>query len=256
MARTESAPWLDLAVSRIGMKEIKGAKHNADILQMFADVGHDEIETDETAWCAVSLGSCLVKTGHTIPPPAVNMMARSYLNYGTKLESPKPGAICVLKRGRPPFGHVGIVESVDTANRTVTLISGNVGNMQKRETRNMSDVLGYRWPIKAGEKPPVAKPVVATAVKSRSAWAQVMAMVTFVVSQLTDWIHVAWEWTIGLVSLLPTLAGEGTQTVESSKVILGWFNIPWSKVGVFTAVAGMSVVLVRHIQDKRRVPWD
>jgi hypothetical protein len=184
-------------------------------------------------------------------------MARSYLNYGTKLDAPKPGAIVVKARGKAPFGHVGIVEEVHD-DGTFTVIAGNSSNKVKRETWKPNDPLpnGIRWPIKAGEKPAPTKPVIKTAVKSKSVWAQFSAMVLVVTSYVTDWLAQGWEWVSGLVAALPMLTSEAGDTVDSTKTIFSWFNIEWSRVGMMAALGGMLVALVRHIQDKRRTEWD
>lgn len=252
-----AAPWLEIARNSLGIAEIRGKDNNPRILEMYAKVGHDEIVDEEVAWCAAFTGSCLVDVGYTVPPVANNLMARSYLNYGTKLDKPKPGAIVVKARGKAPFGHVGIVDQVND-DGTFTVIAGNSSNKVRHETWKASDPLanGIRWPIKAGEKPPPIKPVVKTAVKSKTVWAQFSAMFLVVTSYVTDLLSQAWEHVAGLVSLLPAITSDASGTVSSTQQIFSWFNIEWGKVGMVAALGGMLVALVRHIQDKRRTEWD
>jgi uncharacterized protein (TIGR02594 family) len=250
-------PWLDVAKASLGVTEIRGAKHNPRIQAMFAAVGHDEDEPDETAWCAAFAGWCLAEVGMAIPPKETNLMARSYLRYGQKLEAAKPGAIVVKARGKPPFGHVGIVEEVNE-DGSFTVIAGNSSNKVKREKWVPSDPLpgGIRWPVKAGAKPVPTKPVIPTAVKSKSVWAQLSAMVLVVTSYITDWLSNAWEMIASLVAALPLLTASAEETVNSTQTIFTWFEIPWGKIGMMAALGGMLVALVRHIQDKRRTEWD
>jgi uncharacterized protein (TIGR02594 family) len=250
-------PWLEIAKNNVGVAEIKGAVNNPRILEMYAKVGHDEIVDEEVAWCAAHVGSCLVDVGYAIPPKANNLMARSYLNYGTRLDAPKPGAIVVKARGKAPFGHVGIVEEVHD-DGTFTVIAGNSSNKVKRETWKPGDPLkdGIRWPVEPGARPAPTKPVIKTAVKSKSVWAQLSAMVLVVTSYVTDWLYQAFDWIFGLVGSLPALTSDASGTVESAQQMAGWFNIEWSKVGMIAALGGMVVALVRHIQDKRRTEWD
>jgi hypothetical protein len=138
------------------------------------------------------------------------------------------------------------------------VIAGNSSNKVKRETWKASDPLpgGIRWPIKAGEKPAPTKPVVKTAIKSKSVWAQFSAMVLVVTSYVTDWLYQAWTFVFGLVGSLPALTSDASGTVGSAQQMAGWFNIEWSRVGMMAALGGMLVALVRHIQDKRRTEWD
>ena len=250
-------PWLDAARANLGVSEIRGKENNPRILEMYAKTGHDEIVDEDVAWCAAHVGACLVDFNYAIPPKANNLMARSYLNYGTKLDKPKPGAIVVKARGKAPFGHVGIVDEVH-GDGTFTVIAGNSSNKVKRETWKPNDPLpgGIRWPVKAGEKPAPTKPVIKTAVKSKSVWAQFSAMVLVVTSYVTDWLAQGWEWVSGLVAALPMMTSEAGDTVDSTKTIFSWFDIEWSRVGMMAALGGMLVALVRHIQDKRRTEWD
>lgn len=255
-ARTEH-PWLDIALTQVGQKEVRGKAANAAIIEKFAKVGHDEIDSDEVAWCAVQVGACLVDAGYSIPPREVNMMARSYLNYGLKLDAPKPGCICVMPRGKPPFGHVGIVKDVDIDAGTMTLVEGNLSNQVKVVERKISEALpnGFRWPVKAGDKPPVVKPVLPTVAASKSVWAQLNAMALVALGYLTDLLQQGWELAAWAVSAIPVIVSGASPSIDSGRQVAEWLNIPWSKVGFGAALACMGVALVRHIQDRRRTPW-
>jgi hypothetical protein len=78
--------WLQLARSDLGLKEVAGAAANPRIVQMYAAVGHGECTSDEIAWCAASTGFWLKSAGLPIPPPNVNLLARSYLTHGVPCE--------------------------------------------------------------------------------------------------------------------------------------------------------------------------
>ena len=254
---TAEAPWLETARANIGVAELRGSANNPKIIEMYSKIGHEEVVDEDVAWCAAHVGACLADHGFKIPDRSTNLMARSYLKYGTSIEDPKPGAIVVKARGKPPFGHVGIVEEVHD-DGSFTVIAGNSSNKVKREKWRANDPLpgGIRWPLRLDEKPTPTKPVVETAVKSKSVWAQLSAMVLVATSYATDWLAQGWEHVAGLVAALPMLTSEAGDTVNSTQQIFEWFNIPWGKVGMMAALGGMLVALVRHIQDKRRVGWD
>lgn len=144
------APWLDLMVADLGTKELAGKdKNNPKIVGFFADCGHPEIVTDETAWCAATVGSCLARAGYPLPPSNVNLMARSYLTYGVPCE-PKVGCIGIWPRGDSWQGHVGIVSKVTKTN--VTIIAGNQGNKISYGLYPIKTALGFRWPVAATPK--------------------------------------------------------------------------------------------------------
>jgi uncharacterized protein (TIGR02594 family) len=113
--------------SSLGVQEIKGKAKNEAIMAYFREVGHPEIEQDDTtAWCAARVGSALKRCGHTIPPKDVNLLARSYCTYGVACE-PQPGAIGVVPRGNSSWmGHVFVIEEILPDGRWQT-IGGNQG---------------------------------------------------------------------------------------------------------------------------------
>jgi uncharacterized protein (TIGR02594 family) len=144
--------WLQLARSDLGLKEVAGAAANPRIVQMYAAVGHGECTSDEIAWCAASTGFWLKSAGLPIPPPNVNLLARSYLTHGVPCE-PKPGAIAIWPRGKSSWqGHVNIVEKV-TPDGKVVCIGGNQSNAVTRtKPQDASAALGFRWPVAATVK--------------------------------------------------------------------------------------------------------
>lgn len=256
----QDIPWLETAKKDIGVRELPGSnENNPRIMEMFALVGHADAAGDEVAWCASAVGAWLRESGLPIPPKNVNLLARSYCLHGVPCD-PKPGAIAIWPRGNSSWqGHVNVVEDVriHKGKTQVRCIGGNQSNAVTRTGwTDASKALAFRWPIKEEVKPPPMKPVIKTAVKSKSAWAQFMAFVTLIISYVTDWISVAWHWVSDIIASSPEIVGATGATVASAKEALSWVEVPWSKVGMGVVAASILVVLVRHVQDKRRVPWD
>lgn len=136
-----TTPWMDAAWSHVGVRETKGKAATPAIVAMYADAGHAEITSDEVPWCAAFVGSCLKGAGL---PNTGSLLARSYLDYGTKLEDPRVGCIAVFKRGAPPSGHVAFVTGWGAGH--VRVIGGNQGDAVSEANYREADVLGYRWP--------------------------------------------------------------------------------------------------------------
>jgi uncharacterized protein (TIGR02594 family) len=93
-------------------------------------------------WCADFINFILRRTGH---PTTNSRAARSFLDYGKRIDSPRVGAIVVLMRGGPNNGHVGIVRGTDGAGNII-VISGNHGNKVWESPYPKSRVLGYVIP--------------------------------------------------------------------------------------------------------------
>lgn len=137
------APWMDLARAAIGVKEAPGAASNPAILKYYADAGVPQ-KSDVIPWCAAFVGAELKAAGYK---PSGSLMARSYLDWGQVLDKPRKGCIAVLKRGAPPAGHVGFVES--WTSHTIRLLGGNQGDAVSVASFSRAAILGYRWPVAA-----------------------------------------------------------------------------------------------------------
>jgi uncharacterized protein (TIGR02594 family) len=96
---------------------------------------------DAVPWCAAFVGAILKRTG---VKPSGSLMARSYLNWGTPLKTPKPGAVVVFARGKPPQGHVAFF--VKDEGRTILVVGGNQSDAVTVTSYPKARVLGYRWP--------------------------------------------------------------------------------------------------------------
>ncbi|MBX9827592.1 MAG: TIGR02594 family protein [Xanthobacteraceae bacterium] len=92
-------------------------------------------------WCADFINFILRRTGH---PTTNSRAARSFLDYGKRIDSPRVGAIVVLTRGKDG-GHVGIVRGTDGAGNII-VISGNHGNKVWESPYPKERVLGYVVP--------------------------------------------------------------------------------------------------------------
>jgi uncharacterized protein (TIGR02594 family) len=92
-------------------------------------------------WCADFINFILRRTGHQTTN---SRAARSFLDYGKRIDSPRVGAIVVLSRGSNN-GHVGIVRGTDGAGNII-VISGNHGNKVWESPYPKSRVIGYVIP--------------------------------------------------------------------------------------------------------------
>jgi uncharacterized protein (TIGR02594 family) len=137
------APWLEAARALIGTTEDPGTANDASVTAMFRDsVG--QVHPDSVPWCAALTGACLKRTGYK---GSGSLMARSYLNWGTKLTEPRKGAVVVLERGAAPAGHVGFVERWNAT--SVWILGGNQSDAVNIKSFPRGKVLGFRWPSEA-----------------------------------------------------------------------------------------------------------
>ena len=132
-AISQAAPKIDKkdAVFAIGLESLKwiGATSRQ------VGVPYPEL------WCADFINFILRRTGHATTN---SRAAKSFLDYGKRIDQPRVGAIVVLTRGKNG-GHVGIVRGTDGAGNII-VISGNHGNKVWESMYPKSRVLGYVIP--------------------------------------------------------------------------------------------------------------
>lgn len=142
----ELAPWMKVAESYLGQKEISGSKHNPVIVKFFAEAGHPEIKNDDTAWCSAFTNAVMYESGWQ---GTKNLLARSWLKWinGDSVSTPRFGDIVIFSRGSDPtFGHVAFFERWD--DNWVYVLGGNQGRVGAvtRTRISRSKLLGFRRP--------------------------------------------------------------------------------------------------------------
>lgn len=133
-------PWVKEACKFIGLQEIKGSKHNPEIVQMWKDIKRGGIKDDETPWCAAFVGAMLERVG--IKSSRFESAA-SYLQWGNKIDKPVYGCIAVFSR--VGGGHVGFVVG-QTENGNLLILGGNQSDGVNIKAFSRDRVTGYRWP--------------------------------------------------------------------------------------------------------------
>lgn len=146
-----TAAWVTEAKKHIGLSELKGPQHRAEILQFWKDIKRGGIKDDETPWCAAFVGAMLERVG---VKSSRFESAKSYLQWGKTLTKPVAG--CVVVFTRDGGGHVGFLMGADKAGNLLVL-GGNQSDAVNIRTFPVSRVTGYRWPLEipvpAGELP-------------------------------------------------------------------------------------------------------
>jgi len=133
---------IELALSQIGIKEIKGRKDNPEVLKYFDEIGFNGGRLkDETAWCSTFLNWCCKKAGL---PYSGKLNARSWLKIGKATDNPELGDIVVLWReSRSSWkGHVGFF--VRESKRHIYILGGNQGNAVSIKPYPKNRLLEYR----------------------------------------------------------------------------------------------------------------
>lgn len=95
-------------------------------------------------WCADFMNFVLRKAGGK---GTHSRAARSFLDYGKKLDGPRVGAIAILYRKGANSGHVGVVRGTDGQGNPI-IVSGNHGNAVRQSVYPKSRVLAYVMPPK------------------------------------------------------------------------------------------------------------
>jgi len=93
-------------------------------------------------WCADFMNFVLRRAGGI---GTQSRSARSFLQYGKKLDSPRVGAIAILFRKGMNNGHVGVVRGTDGQGNPI-LVSGNHGSAVRESVYSKAKVMAYVMP--------------------------------------------------------------------------------------------------------------
>lgn len=138
--RAGDAAWYAIAWGERGVREVAGPRDNPRI-EEYQRATNYHADSDEVAWCS-SFANWVMKTAGIRGTGLAN--ARSWLDWGQRLSTPKRGAIVVLRRGEPWQGHVAFY--VGERNGRLALLGGNQENQVKISYYDKSRLLSYRWP--------------------------------------------------------------------------------------------------------------
>lgn len=135
--------WMIEAERHIGLREIKGSKHNSTIVWWLNSLKAWWFD-DEQPWCGVYVAHCLKSTGYVVPKTWYRALA--WLDWGQRIDNPVVG--CVVVFSRKGGGHVGFVVGKNR-NGNLMVLGGNQGDAVAISAFDKSRVVGYRWPSDA-----------------------------------------------------------------------------------------------------------
>lgn len=136
-----SMPWMDVAKSHIGLKEIPGSRSNPTILQWAEDVNVENVyKNDDVPWCGLFIAHCIIESDN-LEPVKDPLWALNWNKFGIKT-TPRFGCIMVFKRGGG--GHVGFYVGEDSD--TYHILGGNQSNSVNVTRVRKSQFVGARWP--------------------------------------------------------------------------------------------------------------
>jgi uncharacterized protein (TIGR02594 family) len=145
-----STAWLDIARAELGVHEFgRPGAHNDRILEYHATTTLGS-RTDETPWCSSFVNWVVIQSGRRGTNDA---RAKSWLDWGTPVSTPVPGAVVVIKKKTAGFTnatgsasgyHVGFFVSETPTH--VRILGGNQADRVKYSDFPLHkyDVKGYR----------------------------------------------------------------------------------------------------------------
>ena len=133
---------IEIAFEEYGVREIKGAKDNPEILKYFQEIGYNGSQMkDETAWCSAFV-NWVMKQANLSYTGKLN--ARSWLKIGQETTTPKLGDIVVFWREKRNSwkGHVAFY--ITENNDYIYVLGGNQNNQVNIAAYPKERLLSYR----------------------------------------------------------------------------------------------------------------
>jgi uncharacterized protein (TIGR02594 family) len=146
------APWMAIATGEVGVSELAGPGQDNKRIVEYHGATSLLAKDDATPWCSSFVNWVMKKAGHR---GTNNALARSWLDWGEPLSSPRYGAITVVKRrgaqsdaatGSTTGFHVAFY--VGSTATHIELLGGNQGDSVKISKYPLSayELHGFRWP--------------------------------------------------------------------------------------------------------------
>lgn len=136
----EEYPWMRIALSQLGVKE--WTRGDNPVIQQYlrsTTLPSSLASKDETHWCSAFVNWVMEKAGLAGTDSAA---ARSWLNWGKKVETPHRGVITVFSRDGG--GHVAFF--VERQGDQIKVLGGNQSNTVSIAGYQAARLLGYRLP--------------------------------------------------------------------------------------------------------------
>jgi len=128
----------DVASKMLGLSERADGGVISDFIKRSAGIS---IDPKVTPWCAAFVNGVLGASG---VGGNGSLSARSFMNFGKPVDTPRMGDIVVLSRGSDPSkGHVGFFQGFD-ANGNIVVLGGNQGNKVSVATYGRDRLVGFR----------------------------------------------------------------------------------------------------------------
>lgn len=141
---TEEFAWMPIALAEEGVKEFPGNGDNPRVVEYLrsTNLSAAHYNNDETAWCSAFVNWCVERSGFEGTDSA---SARSWQNWGRKLEVPRRGCIVVFSRPPNPWeGHVAFY--VGETSTHIKVFGGNQSDAVNVSKYPKSRLLSYRLP--------------------------------------------------------------------------------------------------------------
>ena len=141
IVETEEFPWMSIAMSETGQKEVPGDGNNPRIVEYLKSTDLDAVSAakDSTFWCSAFVNWCVEKAGFAGSNSA---WARSWLNWGRSVSKPRRGCIAIFRRGTG--GHVAFY--VDAVGADYRVLGGNQSDAVCIAKYPKARLIGFRVP--------------------------------------------------------------------------------------------------------------
>lgn len=103
--------------------------------------------------------------------------------------------------------------------------------------------------------PEVVKPMglIKASYESKSVWAILLGAVAWIAERAKDAVNEFLEWGAWAMGIVTPVVGEVKTTLTNSEMAFNWLKLSWAKYAVYITIGCLTIAVVRHINDKRKL---
>lgn len=137
--------WTRAGRTKLGEREIPGAKHNPWILSFWKQTPWLKTDDSDSPWCGGFMKWCMEQAGIAYPKDFPR--AKAWADWGVPVPRSSVPVGTIGVKTRDGGGHVGQIVGITADGVFYKVLGGNQNNMVSITDIRVADFIALRWPV-------------------------------------------------------------------------------------------------------------